>query len=104
VAGVAQALRTNERGEKVLDSSEFLAQMTPAIQSFASARLAAPQFEGMEQAREAVAEAGKRLRKINVDRETGELVREQQRVVGDWDSEKELMEHARELAQKRLKG
>lgn len=104
VAGVAQALRTNERGEKVLDSSEFLAQMTIPIQSFASARLAAPDHETIEQARETVANASKRLREINVAQESGELVREQQRVVGDWESEVELAEHAQELARKRLKG
>lgn len=104
VAGVGQALRTNARGEKVLDSAEFLAQMLPAIQSFASARLAAPEHDAIEGARETVLSAGKRLREINVARESGELVREQQRVVGDWDSELELLEQAKALAQKRLKG
>ena len=104
VAGVVQALRPNQRGEKVLDSSEFLAQMSIPIHSFASARLARPEHLTIEEARETVASASKRLREINVARESGELVREQQRVVGDWDSEVEFAEQAQELARKRLKG
>jgi len=69
-----------------------------------AARLAAPENETIEQARETVASAGKRLRDIHTARESGELVREQQRVVGDWESEKEHAEQAQELARKRLKG
>jgi DNA primase len=104
VAGVAQHLRTNERGEKVLDTAEFLAQMTPAIKTFASARLAAPQNQTIEEARETVASAAKSLRDTNVAREAGELVREQERIVGDWESGLELLKQASELTSRRLKG
>ncbi len=104
VAGVAQFMRTNERGEKVLDTSEFLAQMAPAIKTFASSRLAAPENETIEQARETVASAAKRLRETNIARETGELVREQERIVGDWESEVQLLKQASELTSRRLKG
>ncbi len=104
VAGAAQCMRTNERGEKVLDTSEFLAQMAPAIKTFASARLAAPENETIEQARETVASAAKRLRETNIARETGELVREQERIVGDWESEVQLLKQASELTSRRLKG
>jgi DNA primase len=104
VAGVDRCRRPNARGEKVLDSTEFLAQMTLPIQAFASARLAAPVHETIEEARETVASAAKRLRETSVAREAGELVREQERVVGDWDSVVELAEHAKALVHKRLKG
>jgi DNA primase len=104
VAGVAQCMRTNERGEKVLDTSEFLAQMGSAIKTFASARLAAPQNQTIEEARETVASAAKRLRETNVAREAGELVREQERIVGDWESELQLAKQASELTSRRLKG
>ena len=104
VAGIAKSMRTNERGEKVLDGSEFLAQMPPAIQAFASARLAAPAHETIDEARETVAAAAKRLRDCNVRRETSEIVREQQRTPGDWETGVELLEHAEALARGRLMG
>jgi DNA primase len=94
VAAVGQSMRINLRGEKVLDSSEFLAQMPPVIQAFASARLAAPAHDTIDEARATVSANAKKLRESNVARETSEIVREQHRVVGDWDTEVELMKHA----------
>jgi DNA primase len=93
VSVMRRCMRVGERGEKRLDSSEFLAQMPPAIQSFALARLAAPGHESIDEARAAVSVNGKILQASNVTRETGETVREQQRVVGDWEAEIELAEH-----------
>lgn len=104
VAGVGQFVRTNERGEKVLDTSEFLAQMGSAIKTFASARLAAPENLTIEQARETVASAAKRLQGTNVARDTGELGREQERIGGDWESVVQLAKQASELTGRRLKG
>jgi hypothetical protein len=94
-------MRLNTRGEKVLDTAEFLAQMPAAIQAFASARLAAPAHETIEDARSTVAAAGKKLRETHVARETSEIVREQHRVVGDWESGVELVKHAEALARAR---
>ena len=48
--------------------------------------------------------AAKRLRGTSVARETSEIVREQHRVVGDWDTEVELAKHANELVRQRLMG
>jgi len=104
VAAMTRYLRTNERGEKVLDSAEFLAQMPEPIHSFASARLAAPSHETIGEARETLTNAQKRLREINVAREASELAREQQKVAGDWESEVVLLQQAKELVSKRLKG
>lgn len=104
VAAMSRCLRANERGEKVLDSAEFLAQMPEPIHSFASARLAAPAHDTIGEARETLTNAKKRLREINVAREASELAREQQKVAGDWESEVELLEQAKELVRKRLKG
>jgi DNA primase len=104
VAAMTRCLRTNERGEKVLDSAEFLAQMPEPIHSFASARLAAPSHETIVEARETLTSANKRLREINVAREASELAREQQKVAGDWESEVVLLQQAKELVSKRLKG
>jgi DNA primase len=101
VSGVAKSLRMNSRGEKVLDSGEFLAQMPPAIQAFASARLAAPAHDTLEEARASVIANAKKLRESNVARETSEIVREQHRVVGDWEAEVELAKHVDALVRQR---
>jgi DNA primase len=104
VAGVAKSMRVNAQGQKVLDTTEFLAQMPPPIQAFASARLAAPAHEAIEEARETLATAARRLRETNVARETSEIVREQHRVVGDWESEVELARQADALVRQRVMG
>jgi DNA primase len=104
VAAIANSMRVNARGEKVLDTTEFLAQMPDDTKAFASARLAAPMHETIDEARETVAKAAKRLRGTSVARETNEIVREQHRVVGDWDTEVELAKHANELVRQRLMG
>jgi hypothetical protein len=67
--------------------------MTPAIQAFASARLAAPVNETLEEARAAVSANSKKLLGPNVTQETRVAVREQHRVVGDWEAEVELAAH-----------
>ena len=101
VATIASSMRVNERGEKKLDIVEFLAQMRPAIQSFASARLAAPAHETIEDARATVSVNAKNLQDSNVARETSEIVREQHRDVGDWENEVELARHADALVRQR---
>jgi hypothetical protein len=101
VAALRRSMRVSALGEKKLDPSEFLAQMPPAIQSFASARLAAPAHDSIEEARETVSVNAKQLTVSNVARETSEIVREQHRVVGDWDTEVELAKHADALVRQR---
>jgi DNA primase len=100
VAGLAQCLRANERGEKVLDTTEFLAQMQGDAKAFASARLAAPLHESIEDARETVVKAAKKLRGTRVAQETSEIVRELHREAGNWDSEVERAKHVQELVQR----
>jgi DNA primase len=91
VAGIARSMRVTASGEKAMDSAEFLAQMPPAIQAFASARLAAPEHETLEEARATLTANAKKLRETNVAAETRAAVREQERTVGDWDAELELV-------------
>lgn len=104
VAAITSSRRVNARGEKVLDTTEFLAQMHGDAKAFASARLAAPMHETIDEALETVTKAAKRLRGTSVARETSEIAREQHRVVGDWDTEVELAKHANELVRQRLMG
>jgi DNA primase len=101
VAGIAQSMRTSAQGQKVLDSSEFLAQMPAAIQAFAAARLAAPEHDTIDDARATVNVNAKKLRESNVARETSEIVREQHRVIGDWDMQVELAKHVDALVRQR---
>ncbi|HEY3816197.1 MAG TPA: DNA primase [Polyangiaceae bacterium] len=104
VAGIRQAMRTNAQGEKDLDRHEFLAQMPPAIQAFATARLAAPAYDTIDEARSAVIANAKKLRESNVARETSEIVREQHRVSGDWDTQVGLAQQADAVVRQRLMG
>jgi hypothetical protein len=94
-------MRLTARGEKEMDSAEFLAQMPPAIQAFATARLAAPEHETLEEARATVTANSRKLRETNVAVETRAAVREQQRVVGDWDAELELARNMAALSRER---
>ncbi|MGO9836194.1 MAG: DNA primase [Polyangiaceae bacterium] len=101
VAVLAQSMRLNERGEKKLDITEFLAQMRPAIQSFASARLAAPAHESIEDARATVSANAKNLQDSNVARETSEMVRDQHRDAGDWETGVERLKQADAIVRQR---
>ena len=98
VAAIAKCIRVTANGEKRVDSAEFLAQMTPAIQAFASARLAAPAHETLEEARATVAANSKKLRGTTVAVETRVAVREQHRVAGDWDAGVESLKRMEALA------
>jgi DNA primase len=101
VATLFKCRRTSARGEIVLDSAEFLAQMSPAIQAFASARLAAPEHETVEEAHSTVIANAKKLRGTNVAQETLATAREQQRNAGDWDAEVERAKHVDALVRER---
>ncbi|HEX4445771.1 MAG TPA: DNA primase [Polyangiaceae bacterium] len=98
VAAIVACSRVTASGEKRLDGTEFLAQMSPAIQAFASARLAAPTHETLEEARATVAANSKKLRGTTVAQETREAVREQHRVAGDWEAGLETLKRQEALA------
>jgi DNA primase len=98
VAAIAKCTRTTPAGEKRVDSTEFLAQMNPAIQAFASARLAAPAHETLEEARATVVANSKKLRGTTIAQETRVAVREQHRVAGDWEAGVESLKRMEALA------
>jgi DNA primase len=101
VAAIRKCTRTSARGEKALDSAEFLAQMTTAIQAFASARLAAPAHDTMDEAQLTVMANAKKLRETTVALEARETATEQRRHAGDWDAEVERMKHVDALVRER---
>ena len=78
--------KTSPRGQKTLYTTEFLAQMPPAIHAFAAQRLASPQLESKDEARQVVLSNAEKLRSMMLERETKELSHEL-RQAGDWDAE-----------------
>ena len=91
-------------GKKCWTQPNSLRKCIGDAKAFASARLAAPMHETIDEARETVTKAAKRLRGTSVARETNDIVREQHRVVGDWDSGSGAGKHADELVRQRLMG
>jgi DNA primase len=74
-------------GTRPLDVSPFLAQLPPAVQSFAAKRLAAPEFENVDQARAEIFQNAAKLRELLVASDTRELGQEAARAAGDWEAE-----------------
>lgn len=108
VAALAQCLRTREAGPEVeqkdaqggeiaLDTGSFLAQMPPAIQAFASRRLAAPEHASMDEARETLLMNASKLRDMH-SRDASEVQREMKQAE-DFDEKlalaKELLDRSR---------
>ncbi len=87
--------------KKCWTAPNSLRKCLPRSKPSRSARLAAPAHDTIDEARETVAVNAKKLRGTNVARETSEIVREQHRVVGDWDTEVELAKHADALVRQR---
>jgi DNA primase len=94
VAAIAQCMRVTARGEHAMDSAEFLAQMPPAIQAFASARLASPEHDTLEEARATLTANARKLRGTNVALETRAAAQEQKQQAGDWEAELETIKRA----------
>ena len=103
VAALRACTKTTPSGEKTLDSTAFLAQMPPAIQSFAARRLAAPRLDTVEDAREAVLSNAEKLRSMMADRDTDELVKEQLKAT-DWETQMDLAREADERVRSGGKG
>jgi DNA primase len=87
--------------QKTLDTSNFLAQIPPAIQAFASRRLAAPEHLSTEEARAHLLENAQKLRRVMLERETSDIARETYKAAGDWDREMELARDAQERARQK---
>ena len=101
VAAMVNCMRVTARGENAMDTAEFLAQMPSAIQAFASARLASPEHETLEEARATLTANARKLRGTNVAIETRAAVEEQKRVAGDWDAELELVKRTDAVVRER---
>ena len=104
VAAVAKSLHVgsgDEGGRNLLDTTVFLAQIPLAIQAFASKRLAAPQHETIQHARGSLIENARKLRELALERETTDIAREQEKVVGDGQAETDLLREALDRQRRR---
>ena len=91
VAALATWMKTSPNGEKTLYTTEFLAQMPPAIHAFAAQRLASPRLESKDEAKQVVLSNAEKLRSMMLQRETKELSQElRQPSAGERDFETEL--------------
>lgn len=79
--------RTTSRLEIGVYAAEFLAQIPPSIQAFASGRLASPAFETPDVARNVLFENAEKLRRLSLTRENAAVVDEVQRAAGRGDDE-----------------
>ena len=70
------ALRKAHTHEKGLDTAGFLAQIPPAIQSFAEARLAVPEHETEADAKEALLASAQRLERLILAQDIVEISRD----------------------------
>ncbi len=93
VAALATWTKTSPDGQKTLYTTEFLAQMPPAIHAFAAQRLASPRLESKDEAKQVVLSNAEKLRSMMLQRETKELSYEL-RQASDWEVELALAEEA----------
>ncbi len=87
--------------EKTINASVFLAQIPEAIHPFAFERLAAPEHDTVDLARESFLNNGAKLRNVILERETVEIAREQEKVLGDDEAEMRLARDAQERQRQR---
>jgi DNA primase len=93
VAQLGASTKTSPDGEKTLYTTEFLAQMPPAIHAFAAKRLASPRLDNKDEAKSVVLSNAEKLRSMMSKRETKELSQEL-RHASDWETEVALAEEA----------
>jgi DNA primase len=100
VAALAEA---TGGGRRSLDVTAFLARVPEAVQSFAAKRLAAPEFDTVDDARADVLRNAERLNVMLVASDAREISHEAARAAGDWDAELRLAKQA-EVRVRSMKG
>lgn len=98
IAGAIAALRQSCKDGALQNPEVVLAKLGPSIHPFASARLAAPRHERVEDAKSELLQNIAKLKRLELKRQRSEVVRELQHAasVGDADQEMALLrEHMR---------
>jgi DNA primase len=97
-AAAIAALRQSWRSGHRLDHEQVLAKIAPPIHPFALARLAAPRHDELESARAELFQNVKKLQRLTLSRQKGEVLQELERAqrAGDFEAELVLLrEHQR---------
>lgn len=97
-AAAIAALRQAWQSEASLDPEQVLAKMAPPIHPFALARLAAPRHDRLESAKAELFQNVKKLQRLILSRQKGEVLQELERArrAGDFEAELALLrEHER---------
>lgn len=97
-AAAIAALRQSREGESSIHPEQVLAKMAPPIHPFALARLAAPRHDRLESAKAELFQNVKKLQRLTLSRQKGDVLRELERArrAGDFEAELALLrEHER---------
>lgn len=94
---VAAALRRSWNPDtRTLDTDAFLGHLDEATRAFVARRLAAPESESQEAAKDHLLDAAKKLKRLLLSQEAAQIARETYRAQGDSDHERELLREASE--------
>jgi DNA primase len=88
---VASLRRAYRPADKVLNIERFLAEVPPAVRTFANERLASPERETEGEAKGYLLENANKLKRLLLSQEAAQINRETYRAQGDWDAERELV-------------
>jgi DNA primase len=103
IAAAVAAARSTMTGDPMLATELFLAKLPGSIHSFASSRLAAPQYEKLEDARAVLLQNVTKLTRLEQGKRKHEAISALQRAAaaGDFDTELELLKQQFNQAQQR---
>ena len=94
VAALRRSLRVVDGAASSLDTDAFLSQIPASHKAFAAARLAGPEMESREEAREYLLENANKLKRLLLSEEAAEFTRETYRAQGDFRTEGDLLREA----------
>jgi DNA primase len=103
IAAAVAAARSTMSGPPALATEQFLAKIPNSIHSFAASRLAAPQYETVDDARTVLLQNITKLSRLEQTRRKNEAISALQRAAaaGDFDTELELLKQQFNQAQQR---
>ncbi|MBS2019663.1 MAG: toprim domain-containing protein [Deltaproteobacteria bacterium] len=103
---VAALRRTWNPATRTLDTDAFLGHLEERTRAFVARRLAAPETESQEAAKEYLLRNAEKLKRLLLSQETAQFARETYRAHGDTEHETELLREASERARAKhgLKG
>ena len=103
VAMAVAALRQCDAEEVNRDPEQLLAKLPPSIHSFAAARMAAPRHEDVENATSELQRNVEKLKRLELSRQTSEVMEELERLqmAGDFDHELKLLREQERRARQR---